>query len=179
AGLGLLLFLLSGRADSQNNNFGFATREQNTALFMLFGVVFYLLPAAALAFFAWSVGESICRERWGHKLAAFDALFQGDLANETVARSAFRGWMAGLATAGGMAALLLAFRAWGGWPSSTLMLRADSRWPGVELVADEMSILFPFLLPIVLWILPVAARRLGVWGGSLAAILVAAVVSPA
>ncbi len=63
-------------------------------------MVFLILPAALLAFFAWSVGESICRERWGHKLAAFDALFQGDLANRTVARSAFRGWMAGLAGRG-------------------------------------------------------------------------------
>ena len=92
--------LLSGRADSQDNGFGFATREQNTWLVMLFGMVFQMLPAAVLAFFAWSVGESVCRERWGHKLAAFDALFQGDLANGTVARSAFRGWMAGLGDGG-------------------------------------------------------------------------------
>jgi hypothetical protein len=175
--LGLLLMLLSSRVNSEDSGAGAVTREQNTWLVVLFEMVFLVLPAAALAFFAWSVGESICRE-WGHKLAAFDALFQGDLANETVARSSFRGWMAGLATAGGMAALLLAFRAWGGWPSSALMLRADSRWPGVELVTSEVSILFPFLLPIVLWILPVAARRLGVWGGSLAAVLVAAVISP-
>jgi len=177
--MGLLLMLLTSRVNSEDSGAGSVTRGQNTWLVVLFEMVFMVLPASVLAFFAWSVGESICRERWGHKLAAFDALFQGNLANETVARSSFRGWMAGLATAGGMAALLLAFRAWGGWPSSALMLRADSRWPGVELVADEVCVLFPFLLPVVLWILPAAARRLGVWGGSLAAILVAAVVSPA
>ncbi len=176
--LGLLLMLLSSRVNSEDSGTGAATREQNTWLVVLFEMVFLVLPAAVLAFFAWSVGESICRERWGHKLAAFDALFQGKLANGTVARSAFQGWMAGLATAGGTAALLLALRAGGGWPSSTVMMRADSRWPGVELVTDELAIVFPFLLTIVLWILPVSARRLGVWGGSLAAVLVAAVIVP-
>ncbi|HEX3557069.1 MAG TPA: PP2C family protein-serine/threonine phosphatase [Thermoanaerobaculia bacterium] len=176
--LGLLLMLLSSRVNSEDSGAGATTREQNTWLVVLFEMVFLVLPAAVLAFFAWSVGESICRERWGHKLAAFDALFQGKLANETVARSAFRGWMAGLATAGGTAALLLALRAGGGWPSSALMMRADSRWPGVELLTDEITVFFPFLLTVVLWILPVAARRLGVWGGSLAAVLVAAIVVP-
>src|SRR3954447_23573879 len=159
---GVVSALLSSRADSEGNGFGLASRQQNTWLVGLFEMVFMMVPAGVLAFFAWSVGESICRERWGHKLAAFDALFQGKLANETVARSAFQGWMAGLATAGGTAALLLALRAGGGWPSSALMMRADSRWPGVELVTDEITVFFPFLLTIVLWILPVSARRLGV-----------------
>lgn len=176
--LGLLLMLLTSRVNSEDSGVGVVTREQNTWLVVVFEMVFLVLPAAVLAFFAWSVGESICRERWGHKLAAFDALFQGSLANGTVARSAFRGWMAGLATAGGIATLLLAFRAGGGWPFSSLMMRADSRWPGIELVTSEIAIVFPLLLTIVLWILPVAARRLGVWGGSLAAVLSAAVVVP-
>ncbi|MFY9826393.1 MAG: PP2C family protein-serine/threonine phosphatase [Thermoanaerobaculia bacterium] len=176
--LGLLLVLLTSRVNSEDSGAGSLTREQNTWVVVLFELVFMILPAALLASLAWSVGESICRERWGHKLAAFDALFQGDLANGTVARSSFRGWMAGLATAGGMAALLVAFRQWGGWASSAAMMRADSRWPGVELVADGMAVLFPFLLTAVLWILPVSARRLGVWWGSLAAVLAAAVVVP-
>jgi hypothetical protein len=176
--LGLLLMLLTSRVNSEDSGAGSLTRQQNTWVVVLFEMVFMVLPGALLAFFAWSVGESICRQRWGHKLAAFDALFQGDLANETVARSSFRGWMAGLATAGGMAALLLAFRRWGGWPSSTLMIRADSRWPGIELVTEAAAVLFPFLLTVVLCILPASARRLGVWGGSLVAVLVAAVIIP-
>ena len=178
AAAGLLMALLTCRADAEGSGIGSATREQNTWLVFVFLIVFLIVPAAVLAFFAWSVGESICRERWGHKLAAFDALFQGSLANETVARSAFRGWMAGLATAGGMAALLLALRGAGGWPFSSLLPRADSRWPGLEVLASEIAIALPLLLAVVLWLLPAVARRLGVWGGSVATVLVAAVFVP-
>lgn len=175
---GLILVLLSGRVNSEGNGFGFASRQQNTWLVTLFQMVFMILPAAVLSFFAWSVGESICRERWGHKLAAFDALFQGDFANRTVARSAFRGWMAGLAAAGGLTALLVAVRGLGGWPFSSMLLNADTRWPGVEQVLGAIAVTLPFLLAIVLWLLPVVAQRLGVWAGSLAAAVVAAVVLP-
>ena len=177
-GSGLLLLLLTGTADSQQNQFGFATRQQGSWVFTLFGMVFYILPAAMLAFFAWSVGESICRERWGHKLAAFDALFQGELANRTVARSAFRGWMAGLAITGGVTGLLLAAQPLGGWALSSLQVNGSSRWPGVETVLGGMPAALPFILVVVLWLLPSAARRLGVWAGSLLATLVAVVVIP-
>ncbi|HEX4965221.1 MAG TPA: PP2C family protein-serine/threonine phosphatase [Thermoanaerobaculia bacterium] len=179
AGLGLLLFLFSSRPDSQNNTFGFATREQNTALFMLFGMVFYMLPAAVLSFFAWSVGESVCRERWGHKLAAFDALFRGRLGNGTVARSAFQGWTAALAIAGVAVGLLAAVRTVGGWPFSSLVMSGDSLWPGLVQVAGALCFELPFYLAIVLWLLPSAARRLGVWAGSGLTVLVAALAIPA
>jgi hypothetical protein len=174
----LFAMLLAARSDSQQNNFGVATREQNTWLFGMFGMVFYYFPAALLTFFAWSVGESICRERWGHKLAAFEALFQGKLANGTVARSAFRGWMAGLAGAGVAAAVLLALRRLGGWSFASLLLTAGSRWPGLEVVAGAVPFFLPFYLAVVLWLLPIAARRLGVWGGSALTVLAAAVVLP-
>lgn len=176
--LGLVSLLLSGRADSQDNNFGFSTREQNTWLFDLFGTAFYVLPAGVLGFFAWSVGESVCRERWGQKLAAFDALFQGRLANRTVATSAFRGWAAGLAAAGVLAGLLVAIRKLGGWPFSSMELNAGSLWPGLDQVAGSMMFLLPFYLAIILWLLPSAARRMGVWAGSGLAVLVTAMVIP-
>jgi len=178
-GLGLLSLVLAARTDSQNNSFGFATREQNTWLFGLFGMVFYMLPAGVLGFFAWSVGESVCRERWGHKLAAFDALFQGRLANRTVALSAFRGWAGGLAVAGGAAGLLVALRKFGGWTFSSFALSGSGPWPGLEQVAGSLAFLLPFYLAIVLWLLPSAARRLGVWAGAVLTVLVAAlVISP-
>ncbi|HKI03082.1 MAG TPA: PP2C family protein-serine/threonine phosphatase [Thermoanaerobaculia bacterium] len=175
---GLLLMLLASRVNSQGNGFGFASRQQNTWLVVLFEIVFMVLPAAVLAFFAWSVGESICRERWGHKLAAFDALFQGDLANGTVARSAFRGWMAGLAAAGGLASLIVAVRALGGWPFSSALLGTDTRWPGVEVVLTALGIYLPFLLAVILSLLPAVAQRLGKWAGAAVAMLVAGVVLP-
>jgi hypothetical protein len=175
---GVVSVLLSSRLDSEGSGFGSASRQQNTWLVVLFEMVFMMVPAGVLAFFAWSVGESICRERWGHKLAAFDALFQGDLANETVARSAFRGWMAGLAGAGGLTALLLALRPLGVWGLSAAIVETGTRWPGLEILVSSLAVAFPFLLAVILWLLPVAARHLGRWGGSLATVLVGTVVIP-
>ena len=176
AAAGLLTMLVASRASSQDSSFGFVTREQNTWLVVLFQTVFYIFPAGVLAFFSWSAGESVCRERWGHKLAAFDALFKGQFANETVARSSFRGWMAGLATAGVSAALLAGIRAAGGWPLSSLLLAPSGRWQGVELVAGALATAMPFHLAVILWLLPTAARKLGVWGGSVLAVLMGAIV---
>lgn len=178
AGVGFLLLLLTGRANSQQINFGFASREQTTWLYTLFGMVFNVFPAALLAFFAWSVGESVCRERWGGKLAAFDALFKGDLANETVARASLRGWMAGLLAAGAVAALLLPLERWEAWPLIAQTVAAGSRWPGLELAGNVISFALPFYLAVVLWVLPLAARRLGAVPGTLATLIVAGCVIP-
>lgn len=175
---GVVTVLLNSRVDSEDSGFGIASRQQNTWLVVLFEMVFMMVPGGVLAFFSWSVGESVCRERWGHKLAAFDALFQGDLANGTVARSAFRGWMAGLAIAGGVTALLLALRRAGVWGFSAMLTSAATRWPGVDILASSLAVLFPFLLAIILWLLPVAARHLGRWGGTLTTAVVATVVIP-
>jgi hypothetical protein len=177
-GVGLVLMLLSGRADSQGASIGFASREQMTWLVTLFSMVFSFIPAATLAFFAWSVGESICRERWGHKLAAFDALFTGDLANATVARSALRGWMAGLLVAGGFTALLVALRSAGAQPFASLLFATSSRWPGLEVTLGALAFALPFYLAVVLWLLPLAARRIGRVAATVLAVLAASVVLP-
>jgi hypothetical protein len=177
-GAGLVDQLLSARPGAQNNNFGFATREQMTWLMGLFTMVFQVVPSAVTAFFAWSVGESIYRERWGHKLAAFDAVFQGNFDNATVARSSLRGWMAGLLAAGSMAGLPLLLQRVDAWPLLTTVLVASSRWPGLEMVADWLSTTLPFYLAAVFCLLPVAVRRLGTPLGALATLLAAAVVIP-
>jgi Stage II sporulation protein E (SpoIIE) len=143
---------------------------------VLFAMVFNIIPAALLAFFAWSVGESICRERWGHKLAAFDALFKGDQANETVARASLRGWMAGLLAAGGLAAVLVVLQMAGIQPFTSMLFGASSRWPGPEWVLGIMVFALPFYLTLVLWLLPISTRRLGKIGGTLITVLLAAVI---
>jgi hypothetical protein len=178
AGAGLLAQFLSARADAQNSNFGFATREQMTWLMGLFSLVFQVVPAAVTAFFAWSVGEAVCRERWGHKLAAFDAVFQGNLSNATVARSSLRGWMAGLLAAGTMAALPLLLRGAGAWPLISSVLTPSSRWPGLEMVVGWLSSTLPFYLAVILCLLPVAVRRLGAPLGGLLTLLAAAILIP-
>src|SRR2546423_10975462 len=49
------------------------------------------LPLAVVVFFAWSVGESYARERWGDRLASFDSLLRRDPLNATAGRSVLNG----------------------------------------------------------------------------------------
>ncbi|NJL30031.1 MAG: hypothetical protein HC897_20120, partial [Thermoanaerobaculia bacterium] len=95
-GLGLVFCVLCAQQISTGVGLGFVTREQTTWMVVLFTVVFNLLGLATLALASWSVGESLCRERWAHKLAAIDALFRLKWHNATFARSALRGLGAGL-----------------------------------------------------------------------------------
>jgi len=69
-----------------------------------FKFLFWDLPIAALVFFAWTVGESYARERWGHRLASFDAILRRDVLNATVGNSVLTGLL--LSPAVAAAALL-------------------------------------------------------------------------
>jgi hypothetical protein len=66
-----------------------------------FIILFVHLPLAVLVFFGWSVGESYARERWGARLASFDALLHRDVFNATVGRSLLDGVLIGPAIAAG------------------------------------------------------------------------------
>lgn len=59
--------------------------------FMAFKFIFYDLPVAVLVFFAWAVGESYARERWGERLASYDAILRRDWRNATVGRATLNG----------------------------------------------------------------------------------------
>lgn len=169
---GLVGVLLSMRGDSQGLGFGFATREQTTWLWGLFVVLFMTIPSSLLAFFAWSVGESVCRERWGAKLAAFDALFQRQWANATVARSSLRGVAAGMLLAGGFVASFLPLSRLGAWPFATFLVAgSNSRLPGVELATSLLSTSLPVLLAVTLCLTALAVRRFGRFWGALAALV--------
>jgi len=79
-----------------------------------FKLLFYDIPLSVLVFLAWSVGESIARERWGERLASFDAVLRRDPLNATVGGSLLSGLLAVPAVAA--AALLVpAFPLRGGW----------------------------------------------------------------
>jgi hypothetical protein len=174
--VGVILILLTVRPGSQSVGFGIATRQQTAWIFGLLGLVFSAMPLALLAFLAWSVGESTCRERWGHRLAAFDSVFQRQWNNSTVARSALRGFTAGVALAGLIAAILAAvWRIPGAAPQISFFVPFQSRWPGIELVARFVGDLLPVYLVAALCILPLLARRLS---RGLAALLTAILVSP-
>lgn len=172
-GAGLLAVALTARSDGQGIGFGVATREQTTWVLALVLILFNLLPSAVAAFFAWAVGESICRERWGDKLAAFDALFMGEWGNATVARSALAGVSGGVALAGGLAFLTLALARVGAWPLVSFLLTSTqgSIAPAVEIVATSIWVGLGPLLAVLLCLLPTVERRLGPWLGSLVGVV--------
>jgi phosphoserine phosphatase RsbU/P len=178
AAAALVLVLLTARASGQTVGFGAATRQQTTWIYVLSAGVFQILPTCLLAFFAWSVGESVCRERWGPKLAAFDSLFHGDWSNATVARSALRGAAAGCALAGIFAALLLALRRLGASPLMTVVLDGSggSSWPGLELAAGWLAFSLPGFLTVMLCLVPMVTQRLGGTAGALAGVLLGGVI---
>ncbi|HXO42981.1 MAG TPA: PP2C family protein-serine/threonine phosphatase [Thermoanaerobaculia bacterium] len=173
---GLLLMAMIARAQSAAfSGFSFSTPQQGVWFWMLIFVLFYLMPAALLAFLAWSVGEWWCRRPWGHKLASFDALFQRKWGNVTVAASSLRGILAGPALAGLAVAMLLAVRPAGAWPMFALFHNMTSGWTGLEVAAGYLVFLLPVELVLALCVLPVLGRWLGRPLGFLATVLVAAV----
>ena len=167
----LLFVLLVARSASQEDSFGFANREQTTWIAGLGAMMFQILPTCLLAFFAWSVGESVCRERWGPKLAAFDALFHGEWSNATVARSALRGAAAGCALAGAFVALLVALRHLGASPLVTVILPGSGNWPGLGVAARWLAESLSGFLAVMLCLVPMVSQRLGRAAGALAGVL--------
>ncbi len=174
---GLVAVLLSSSAEAQTVGFGIATRQQTTWVVAVIYLVFWVLPFAVLAFVGWSVGESVSRERWGHKLAAFDAIFQRQWRNATVARSSLKGFLGGVGLAGVLVALLAGLRQIGVSPLGSLFVAFDGAWPGLELLASFLAYGLPSLLAVTLCLLPLTAKRAGVAAGILVAVAVGTVVA--
>jgi hypothetical protein len=83
---------LVGPAISIGTQFGPGLDGRMTAVaFMVFKFLFYDLPVAVLVFFGWAVGESYARERWGERLASYDAILRRDWRNATVGRATLHG----------------------------------------------------------------------------------------
>jgi hypothetical protein len=100
-----------------------------------FSLLFYDIPIALLVFLAWSVGESFARERWGERLASFDAVLRRDAFNATVGGSLLSGLVAAPAVAA--AALLV----------PALPLRAGVLW--TKLPSGASDALNPVAGPLV------------------------------
>ncbi len=174
----LLLVLATVRSATQGFNFGPLTRLQTTAVWGTQMLVLFYLPLSLVCLLSWSVGESLCRERWGAKLAAFDALFRRDWANATVARSALVGTAGGLALAGGVVGLGLLTARLGLWPVLTFHLGPwwpSATWPGIALLLFSFVFVTYGTLVGRLTFVPLFAQRLGRVGGGLLAALLSAV----
>lgn len=95
-----LFVVLVAKGTAQTWTFSIFSRQQTSYVIGVQHIFLFYLPIALAGLLSWSVGESICRERWGDKLAAFDSMMKGWWFNRTVASSVFRGTMAGLGLVG-------------------------------------------------------------------------------
>jgi serine phosphatase RsbU (regulator of sigma subunit) len=89
--LSLVIDYVLGPGGAEGSQTGGLDAQQTAITYMSFKFLLYDLVLAVLVFFAWSVGESFARERWGERLASFDAILRRDLFNATVGRSLLRG----------------------------------------------------------------------------------------
>jgi hypothetical protein len=83
--------VMMGPSATEGNTMGSLDARSTTAAQMSFKFLLYDIPLSVIVFFAWSVGESYTRERWGEWLASFDAILRRDALNATVGRSIFNG----------------------------------------------------------------------------------------
>lgn len=83
--------VVMGPAATEGNQMGSIDALQTSMAQMSFKFLLYDIPLAVVVFFAWAVGESYTRERWGEWLASFDAILRRDPFNATVGRSFVNG----------------------------------------------------------------------------------------
>ncbi|HEY2322400.1 MAG TPA: SpoIIE family protein phosphatase [Thermoanaerobaculia bacterium] len=87
----IIFDLIIAPAVSEGSNFGNVDAPWTAWAIFGFKMLFLDIPVAVLAFLAWAVGESYARERWGDRLASFDAILHRDPLNATVGRSLLQG----------------------------------------------------------------------------------------
>jgi|GEM_PF-306016 len=143
---------------------------------MAFKLLLADLPLAILIFFGWSVGESYARERWGERLASFDALLRRDPFNATVGRSLLIGLLCAPAVAAasylvGLIPLTagIAHAALGQGSAMVLYLSG----PFSLLVESAIDALL-YSVVAVLFILAFAHRRRVLWIGVVVSLLLGA-----
>lgn len=177
--LSLLQHLLTGASSSEGVGMGSLDALQTAWTRFGFAFLLFDVPAAILAFFAWAVGESYARERWGERLASFDAVLRRDPLNATTGRSVLWGLL--IAPSIAASSLLIAlipltlgtahpaqgtgtqFNVVLGGPLSSLTLAA------------MQSITFSVIA--ILFVLAAANRRRVLWAGIAVAIIFGAISS--
>jgi hypothetical protein len=83
--------LIVAPAMSEGTGMGSIDAQKTAFALAGFKILFVDVPMAVLVFLAWAVGESFARERWGERLASFDALLRRDPINATVGHSLLTG----------------------------------------------------------------------------------------
>jgi len=173
-GSGAVLIAITALPTTEFFNFGLLSRVQ-TAVFWGFQLLILWYSAVSLlAAISWSVGEAFARELWPGKLAAFDAVFQRQIGNATVAESSLRGLAAGLVLAAVLISLLAMLPAPFGDPTNGAVFGPwweDAAWPALGSIAATLSLSLYMELFGRLFLLSSLVRRLGRWGAAVAAVL--------
>ena len=141
-------------------------------------LLFFVALMAFLTFLTTGVGDALARARWGHRLAAFEALCQGDFKNATVARAGLHGLCGGIFLAGASLALALPLRWYGAGPLAGQVLEQSflGTWPGVAALSTDIFLrLVPHLL-VLLVVVPLLLQRLGATWGAVASLMAAALM---
>jgi hypothetical protein len=164
---------MMGASVAEGSQTGGLDAQQTAAVYMIFKFMLYDLVVAVLVFFAWAVGESYARERWGDRLAAFDSLLRRDPMNATAGRSVLNGVLFGPAVAAaafisGMIpiALKMAHPTSGVGTDTELFLGG----PSLVLMFSALdAVIYPVLM---LFLLGWTHRRRATWLGVVAVIIV-------
>ncbi len=161
---GVVVTVTVSRGVTEGSSFGPLSREQTTWVWGLQMMILWFSAVALLAALSWAVGEARCRTHWGHRLAAFDALFQGRWANATVAASAARGLVMALVLNAVLSSLIWLgghFEVMEGISQTFGPWWENSAWPGVSLLAISLALKLYANLFTWLFALPLAVRHLG------------------
>ena len=175
---GAALIILTSRATTEGTSLGLS-RVLTTWAWGFQLIILWISAVAAIAALSWSVGESRCRERWGAKLAAFDAFFHRRWANATVARSSLRGLGLGTLLAALLLLVLVAVRPLGVWSGMSFMFDPwwqNAPWPGVTLLLVTLVLGLYVDLFTLLFLLPPVVQRFGTWRGGAAVALVTGII---
>ncbi|HYU25524.1 MAG TPA: PP2C family protein-serine/threonine phosphatase, partial [Thermoanaerobaculia bacterium] len=158
--------VMMGPSLVEGTGLGSLDAQQTAIVVAAFKFVVLDLPLALVVFFGWSVGESYARERWGERLASFDAILRRDALNATVGRSLLRGALTAPAVAA--ASFLLGL-------IPLMMKSAHPNLGGAEyalffgnpLLLDIFSLTDAIIFPTVavLFVLALAHRRRVMWIG--------------
>ena len=142
---------------SDGTGFGAISARATSYAVMSFTILFANIPLAVVVFLAWAVGESFARERWGEKLAGFEAIARRDPVNATVGRSLMHGaLLAPLVAAGALAVGVIPILLRMAWPSQSggtfdILYAGGPVFPLLRSAADAVTVAVAGLLFILAW----------------------------
>ena len=178
-GCGLVSMVLSAEDASAGAFVGVLSRQQATIVAGLQMVALLFFPMGLLSFLSYSVGESLTREKHGRRLAAFDALLQGQWTNATFARASLRGLVSGLVVAATVWGLLAALRSYGIWAYGWLLVGPwweSSRWFSIPLLTFLIAFALYTGLFGRLFLVSFSEKLTGLWAGVAISAVVAVIL---